>query len=149
LHISEVKKIENSNYIIYYKGDFEYESRMVNYKNTDYYMYWNNNSQIYKCALKINAEELFNEKLKLYKLKDYFFRSLGNFKLSDKLNCNNFFADCYSENKKITEFDFDFLKYHYSYGICKGTSLKTFEEQHKRSKKIIKKGGKISFKHFN
>ncbi len=148
LNISEVRKVENSNYIIYYKGDFEYESRMYNYKNTDYYMYWNGNNQIYKCALKIDSENNFNEKLRLYNMKDYFFRSLGNFKLSNEFKCESFFSNCYSNQKRITNFDLALIKYHYSYGICKGTDLKTFEEHHKKAKKIMKKKNhKMQFFH--
>jgi hypothetical protein len=148
LNISFVKKIEESNYIIYYNHDFEYESRMVNYKTTNYYLNWNNKNQSYRCALKINIDNNFNEKLRLYALKDYFFRSLGRFKLSNKFLCESYFSDCYSDHKKLSSFDFELLKYHYSYGICKGTTLKIFEEQHKRSKEIYAKTGhKSTFIH--
>ena len=150
LHISEVKKIEDSNYIIYFKGDFEYESRMQNKEHTDYYMYWNRKNQIYKCALRINSENNFNESLRLYAMKDYFFRTLGYFKLSNEFKCESYFSDCYSKNKYITDFDLALLQYHYSYGICKGTDLKTFEEQHKRSKEnYTKKNHQMHFIHQN
>ena len=112
---------------------------MVNYKYTDYYLNWNNQNQIYRASLKINTDNSFNEKLKLFKLKDYFFRSLGHFKLSNEFACESFFSDCYSDKKRLTNFDIELLKYHYSYGICKGTSLKIFEEQHKHSKKTMNK----------
>lgn len=149
LNISEVKKIEKSNYIIYYSKGFEYESRMGSYKNSDYYMYWNKNNQIYKCALRINMDNDLNKKLRLYKIKELFFKSLGHFKFTDDFNCRNFFANCYSEEKKVSKFDLDLLKYHYSYGICKGTSLKVFEESHKKAKEVFKKGHRISFRHPN
>lgn len=139
LSIQEVKRVENSNYIIYYEGDFEYESRMHNYKNTDYYMYWNGNNQIYKCALRIDTDENFNEDLRLKQMKRYFIQTLGHFKLLNEFNCSSYFSDCYSKDKILSEFDLELLKYHYSYGICKGTDLNTFEENHKHAKETLKK----------
>lgn len=150
LNISEVKKIEDSNYIIYYKDDFEYESRLHNKKNTDYYLYWNKRSQIYKCALRLDAENNYNENLKLYNLKDFFLITLGYFKRSNELPCESVFSNCFSKNKHFSNFDLALLKYHYSYGICKGTSLKIFEEQHERSKKSMNNHhSKVLFYHTN
>ena len=81
-------------------------------------------------------------------MKSYFFKSLGYFKLSNKYKCESYFSNCFSNNKNITNFDLSLLKYHYSYGICKGTSLKTFNEQHKRAKQQLKKyNHTISFIH--
>lgn len=148
LNISVVKKVEESNYIIYYNNDFEYESRMENYKYTDYYLHWNKKNQLYRCSLKINIDNNFNEKQRLYKLKDFFLRSLGRFKFTNDFNCESFFSDCYSDQKKLSAFDFELLKYHYSYGICKGTTLEIFENQHNNSKKTYKKTGhRIRFIH--
>lgn len=143
LSITEVKKVEESNYIIYYEGDFEYESRMSNYKNTDYYMYWNGNNQIYKCTLRIDTDENFNEMLRLKQMKRYFIQSLGHFRLQDKFKCSSYFSNCYSTDKALSDFDLELLKYHYSYGICKGTNLETFEEQHKRAKETLKKHNRL------
>jgi hypothetical protein len=41
--------------------------------------------------------------------------------------------------------DFEIIKYQYSYGICKSTNLKTFEENHKRAIELLKKGETMSF----
>jgi hypothetical protein len=45
--------------------------------------------------------------------------------------------------------DFEIIKYHYSYGICKFTDLETFEENHTHAKEAIKNGGKMFFTHSN
>ncbi|MDC9723978.1 MAG: hypothetical protein PSN34_14565 [Urechidicola sp.] len=139
LKISQVKKIEDSNYIIYYKGDYEYENRLKNKTKSTYYMYWNGRNQIYKNTIKIVEEGLFNDELKLLKMKNLFLQSLGRFKFVDEFGCENYFANCGSNNKHFTTLDFEILKYHYSYGICKGTDLATFEEQHEKAKEILKK----------
>ena len=137
LEISEVKKVEKSNYIVYYFGDYDYESRMANYKKSDYYIYWKHN-KIYRSSIKIDPKVYFNEQLMIYKLKEYFIKSLGHFKFINDFDCENYFSNCYSPNKKLSELDLELLKYHYSYGICKGTDLETFENQHKRAKEILK-----------
>ena len=62
LKIKEVKRVEDSNYVIYCFGDYEYESRLTNYKHSEYYAHWNNQNQIYKSSIKINLDEFFNEK---------------------------------------------------------------------------------------
>jgi len=91
---------------------------------------------------------LVNEKLRLEKLKTFFFQSLGYFNLIDDFSCDSYFSNCYSKNKKVTKLDIKLLKYHYSYGICKGTNLSTFENQHKKAKENMKKKhSKISFFH--
>jgi hypothetical protein len=42
----------------------------------------------------------------------------------------------------------EIIKYHYSYGICKGTNLETFENQHKKAKALLKETGhKLYFLH--
>lgn len=138
LKISEVKKVEKSNYIVYYFGDYDYESRMANNKNTDFYIYWRQN-KIYRGAIKIDTKVFFNEKLIIYKIKELFFKTLGYFKFIDDFNCESYFSNCYSPHKKMSELDLELLKYHYSYGICKGTDLETFEEQHKKAKELLSK----------
>ncbi|WP_034059104.1 hypothetical protein [Lacinutrix jangbogonensis] len=148
LNINVVKNVEDSNYIIYNSGDFEYESRMINNKASEYYMYWNEKSQIYKTSVKIITSINFNEKLKLIALKKLFFQSLGNFKFNNMLECSNYFSGCFNENSTLSDFDFELLKYHYSYGICKGTSYKTFMAQHKKGKEVLKKkNSRIMFFH--
>ncbi len=151
LNISRVNKLEKSNYVIYYKGSYEYESRMINNKNSDYHIRWaKNNSQIFKGAIRLNTEHFYNDNLKLIKLKELFLKSLGHFIFIDEFECENYFADCNSEKKKFSNLDFEILKHHYSYGICKGTDLATFEEQHEKAKEILKKyNRKMNFIHPN
>ncbi len=138
LSIKEVKKVEDSNYIIYYNGDYEYESRMNKYTFSDYYMHWNNKNQIYKLFIKLNRDHFFNPTLRLKELKKYFIKSLGRFQFNKNIDCNNFFSGCYTTDYKLTDLDIEIIKYHYSYGICKGTNLETFENQHEKFKQALK-----------
>lgn len=149
LKVSFVSKVEESNYIIYAQGDFEYESSLINQKYSDFYLFWNGKNQIYKCALKVNKKQMFNNELLTYKLKELFFKSLGYFSLSDELSCDNYFSNCFSKNKKLSRLDKALLKYHYSYGICKGTTLSVFEEQQQLMKKSLKENpnAKLYFLH--
>ncbi|WP_191859436.1 hypothetical protein [Hanstruepera ponticola] len=148
LNISEVKQIESSNCIIYYFGDYEYEPRLRNNKKSDYYISWNGNNQIYRSSIKIDTELYFNEKLIEQKLKELFIGTLGHFSRINNFGCESYFADCYSENKQLTPLDIELLQYHYSYGICKGTTLEKFEKQHQQAKELLKTHNrKMSFYH--
>lgn len=144
LHVSEVKKLEDSNYVIYYLGDYEYEARIANNKYSDSYFWWKHN-KIHRYSMKIDTEEYFSEDLIQFKMREYFIQSLGYFYLSNDFDCGSYFANCYSPNKKLTPLDLELLKYHYSYGICKGTSLEIFEEQHKKAKEILEATGQYMY----
>ncbi len=149
LNISRVRKLEDSNYVIYYSGNYEYESRIHHYKSSNYYAYWSlHSSQIYRNSMRIHIEKEFNDTLVLKKMKDLFLQSLGQFKFLDEFECDNYFANCHSDKKKFSALDLEILKYHYSYGICKGTDLLTFEEQHKQAQELLKEHGiKMNFIH--
>ena len=148
LNIREVKRVESSNYIVYYAGEYEYLSKIENYKNSDYYISWNRGNQIYSGFLRINSEHNFNESLRLRKMQDLFLKTLGHFNFDKSINCENYFSGCYQPKIKLSELDLELLKYHYSYGICKGTDLKTFEEQHRKAKDILKKhNSRMTFFH--
>ena len=147
LNIYQVKRVEDSNFVIYYNGDYDYESRLVDKKTSDF-LYWNGKNQLYKAAIKIDPNKYFNSKLRLYKLKENLVTAIGYFKLIDDFSCDSYFSNCYSANKSLTKLDMELLKYHYSYGICKGTNLETFEEQHETAKETLKKRNrKINFRH--
>lgn len=142
LHISEVKNVEDSNYVIYYFGDYDYETKMTFYKNSADYSWWQHN-RIYKHSIKIDPKKFFSEHLIQNRLRSDFVKSLGYFNLIDDLECNSYFSNCFSSNKVLTPLDIEIIKYHYSYGICKGTSLETFEEQHKQAQNILKETGHL------
>jgi hypothetical protein len=144
LHIKEVKNIEDSNYAIYYFGDYDYEPRMSNYTTSNYYISWKQN-KIYRGAVRLDKSALFGDALIQYKMRELFLQSLGYFKLIDDFECHSYFSNCYSPNKNLTSLDLELLKYHYSYGICKGTDLKTFDEQHARAKETLLKTGQSMF----
>lgn len=148
LQIYQVKKLEQSNYIIYHNDNYEYEPSLRNYKRSSYWVYWNKKNQLNRAYLRIDKNNMFTEKLEIQKIKDLFFGSLGRFRLNNELSCDSYFSNCYSDNKQLSQFDLELLKYHYSYGICKGTRKKTFETQHKQSKEVLKKhGAKVLFYH--
>ncbi|WP_452224667.1 hypothetical protein [Lacinutrix chionoecetis] len=148
LKLKEVKRIEDSNYIIYYSGSFEYESRMEHYTDSDFYMHWNGKNQIYKVALRIKSDDLFNENLRLIEMKRLFFQSLGYFQFNTDLDCSNYFSGCYAESETLSNLDIELLQYHYSYGICKGTDYKSFITQHEKAKEVLReKNIRIVFLH--
>lgn len=146
LRIYEVKRLEDSNYIIYYTGDYEYEAQLTfNKDSRANYSWWNGSNQIYRHTVRLNTQTYFSEKLLQYKLRKAFIISLGYFRLLNDLDCENYFSNCYSENKKLTALDIEILKYHYSYGICKGTSLETFEKQHEMAQRDFARIGHYPF----
>ncbi|QXP59085.1 hypothetical protein [Olleya sp. HaHaR_3_96] len=150
LQLYVVKKVEDSNYIIYYSSNYEYESRMSNNTYSDSYIHWKNTgSQIYKGAIRIRDDKLFNETLRLHKMKTLFVQTLGYFTFDNQLDCENFFSGCHQDPVNLTKFDIEIIKYHYDYGICKGTDLSTFIEQHKDAKKLLQKNpnNKMTFFH--
>ena len=140
LKIIKVKKIEDSNYVIYYDTDYEYLNEIKNKKKSDYWISWNGKNQIERGYLRIVKSRMFSEKLTIQKIRELFFGTLGWFYLQDDLDCDNYVANCYSDSKHLTAIDLEILRYHYSYGICKGTSLKTFEAQHRQCKENLRKG---------
>ena len=144
LVISKVKSKEEANYIIYHDSDFEYDSNLKNNSSSNYWVYWNKKNQLNKGFLRISKERLFSEKLEVVKIKELFISSLGWFLPNNKrFDCNSYFSGCYTENNKISLSDLEILKYHYSYGICKGIDRTTFEEQHKLAKKVLKNNNSI------
>ncbi|MAX70590.1 MAG: hypothetical protein CMC76_05735 [Flavobacteriaceae bacterium] len=150
LKISKVNKLEDSNYVIYNDIDYQFLDKMKDYTKSDYWVSWNEKNQIERGYIRIVKEKLFSEKLAIQKMKELFIGSLGWFNFNSELDCESYFAKCYSDNKHLTLLDIEILKYHYSYGICKGTRIKTFEMQHKESKKLLKKhNSKIYFYHLD
>lgn len=132
LQISEVKNINDSNYVIYQNDDFEFSNNLKKATASDYYINWAFN-QINQGYLKMNIGQQFNEKLYEEKLMELFVLSLGYFTKTDLIDCRNFFSTCYSENKQMTTLDREILKYHYSYGIDKGVDEATFDLIHKKA----------------
>ncbi len=149
LRITEVKDIKNSNYVIYQENDYNYCDGLKNSK-TDFYISWNGSNIIEKGFIKISSEEYFNEQLYNLKLNELFLKSLGFFKFTNAIDCENYFSNCFSVNKKFSDVDKELLKYHYSYGICKGVSEETFDEIQQKAietKKISKMPGSYSIIH--
>lgn len=145
LNISRVRHINEANFVIYYDDDYQYSNNLSSYKKSDYSIFWNKKSQIYKGYIRLVRKRMFSDKLVAEKIKDLLFGSLGWFNRSYQYSCDSYFSDCYSENKVLSDFDMELLKYHYSYGICKGTTKKSFEEQHKIHKENLDKGKSNTF----
>lgn len=153
LHITFVKNKEESNYVIYQLDSLHKNTKTTNIRNNeyvDYYVNWNGN-KIYKAELEINLKKYgsLNKQIHANYLLEYFYKSLGYFFSSSKLPCNSVFSTCRSNNKTLTEIDFEIIKYQYSYGICKFTNLEDFEENHKKAKEKLKKSEKMIFLHLN
>ena len=154
LHISFVDTLEKSNYIIYQIDDtnsYKYEKRLSNNQYIDYYSYWENN-KIIETKLELNLLKYKNlsDNTTINYLKQHFFKSLGRFYESSKIPFPSILSTKNSNRKSISKLDIEILKYHYSFGICKGTDLETFEENHKRAKEIFKETGRhMRFKHID
>ena len=152
LKIAVVQDKEKSNYFIYSADDsteINLDERIRG--NDGFYLLWNDKQNLYSCSLKINAKKNLNQEQIVTNLKANFIRSLGYFYLDPShSDCSSYFSICKSDEKKFGKEDFEILKYHYSYGICKGTNLETFEKNHKDCKESLKNGNtKIHFIHNN
>lgn len=144
LKITFVADLNDANFVVYSHGDFEYETNIR--KKSDMYLYWNGRNQIYKAYIKLDQVAAFNENLLNLLIRDYFITTLGYFTLTDKINCANLFANCYSPDKQLSPLDKEIIKYHYSYGICKGVDLETFEGLHKKAQEHKKSKTKTIFR---
>ncbi|QNK78387.1 hypothetical protein H7F37_04695 [Winogradskyella sp. PAMC22761] len=142
LTIYEVKERTASNFFIYEineNSDYKFEPRIKKWNGSGYYINWDGRQRLYQCNLEINRMQLFNKKLLHNKVKQTFFKALGQFYVIEKLDCTSLFSNCYKGSNQISSIDVELLKYHYSYGICKGTNLETFEEQHRIAQELLKK----------
>ena len=130
MKISFTNNLNEANYIVYESGNYEYDSNLSGFKDSEFYIYWNGGI-INKGYLRINSENQFNDDARHNEIKKIFFRSLGYFQKTKKLSCESYLSTCHNdENNKIVNLDLELLKYHYSYGVCKGTNLKIFNELH-------------------
>ena len=141
LKISFVKNKSKSNYFIYGLKDAESENFDVRIVRSEgYYLEWNNKQNITSCSLKLNTKDTLSEEQKVNSLKLNFIRTLGYFYLEPNFaDCTSYFSICPSLKKTFSKNDLEILKYHYSYGICKGTNLETFEKNHAEAKAALKK----------
>ena len=151
LKITFVKNIEESNYIIYEMLDensTKYSFDIKNNQFIDYYMKWNK-GKIYEAKLELNLQKYptISKEITANYLLQNFYQTLGRFFTTEKVPCNSMFSICNRNNKVLSEYDLEIIKYHYSYGICKFTDLETFEENHKNAKKALKKGNLMEFLH--
>lgn len=140
LNISRNFDREKSNYLVYYlnrEHPTDYDPRMASSKG-GYYINWNRKNQIYDGKLKVNTELAPSEDYQLRLLKYYFFMSLGHFKQSNKMGCQGYLASC-NHASSVSKIDLALLKYHYSYGVCKGTDLESFTELTTKMNQKLKK----------
>lgn len=152
LNISFVDSKEKANYLIYQldrKNSNKLSKEITNNNYINYYNKWYKN-KIYNTQLEINLTkyEKVSKEIHLNYIYQFFYRSLGHFSVSRLLPCESMFSSCLRNNKKLLENDFELLKYHYSYGICKFTDLETFEKNHKKAREELKNGRTMKFLHF-
>lgn len=154
LNITIVDELEKSNYIIYQvddKNSYRFIKQISSNKYIDYYLYWKSN-KIYDAMLELNLTNYKTESknTNINHLIQNFFKTLGRFYESSKIPYGSILSNITSSRKEISKLDMEILKYHYSFGICKGTDLETFEEQHIKAKEIFKKTGRhLQFTHID
>lgn len=139
LNIRNVKSKKESNYLVYYinnENDIDYEPRITN-KYSGYYVNWNGKQELTHASVKISAMNIKSQEYQISYLKNNFIKTLGYFGNVDSVKCNSYFSKC-SGIKNLTSNDLEVIKYHYSYGICKGTNREDFEEIHRKMKKTLK-----------
>lgn len=138
LNIVEVTNREESNYLIYYinsNKDSIYEKRIKS-PHAGFYVNWNGKHQLEKASLQLNTTTIRTDHYQISHLKYQFFRSLGYFRGSDKVECAGYLSNCNSL-RNLTDLDMELLKYHYSYGMCKGITLANFEKIHRQMKETL------------
>ena len=136
LNIRKVSSKEASNYLVYYlndKDDTDFEPRITN-ENAGYYVSWNRRQQISSASLKVNTQNVKTREYQIANLKFNFVRTLGYFRDNASVECKSYFSKC-PVIRSLTGLDMEILKYHYSYGICKGTNRKDFENIHEKHAK--------------
>ncbi len=96
LNIIRVDSKENSNFLVYYlnsENDEDFEPRIT--KNTSgFYVTWNGKQQLTQGIIKVNTENVKEEKFQIANLKFNFFRSLGYFGESNSRECRSYFSTC-------------------------------------------------------
>jgi len=139
LRITEVQERAKSNFLVFYRNseeDFDQEQRISNNRNSGYYISWNGKQQINRGVIKVNAYKVYQEKDQLDLLKYHFFKALGYFHFSPKIPCKGYLSGCPVKRELISE-DLEILKYHYSYGMCKGIDMESFDKIHRNSKNTL------------
>lgn len=144
LNVKFVKNLNDANFVIYQKGDFEYEKNLKNLNN-DYYIWWDNN-KINRGFIKIDPDLNFNDDLYNEALNKLFIKTLGHFDFTNLIDCSNYFSNCDTSIKKFSRLDYEILKYHYSYGICKGLDEEAFDNFHVRANEHKKKFPDVPYK---
>lgn len=135
LKIKIVNKLEDSNYVVYYSGHYEYEPRISRKNTVDYYLYWKG-PYMNKGFLRIDRERFFNDEERLQNLKYYFVKTLGYFSGTKALDCGSYFSSCSDVSQTMSALDLELLQYHYSYGICKGVTLEVYREQLENANRV-------------
>lgn len=141
LQISEVKERANSNFLVFYRyseEDFDQEERISNKNLTSYYLSWNGKQQITRGVIKVNAYQIPQEWYQLDLLKFHFFKTLGYFYSSTEIPCKSYLSAC-AVKRTLTKEDLEILKYHYSYGMCKGIDVENFDKIHNDYKATLEK----------
>ena len=141
LRIRFVDSADLSNYLIYHVNDQfskEYEPKLQT-SPEGYYVYWEQYYKISKGYLKIDTKRITNPQHIQSLMKWRFYASLGYFNTQDDIPCEDYLSSCFEVDKQLSQNDIEILKYHYSYGICKGTLISKFKEQHKSASASLAK----------
>lgn len=140
LNIVEVNSREESNFLVYYtgkEGQVEYEPKMTK-EFSQYWLYWNKQQQLTQGFIKIDTRIVKKPVYQIANLKFHFLRSLGFFGESAFFEKESYFSNK-NGIRSLTNLDMEILKYHYSYGVCKGINKKRFEEFHREIEELLQK----------
>ncbi len=146
LRIEFVSSVDSSNYIVYQTNpqfNNQYEPRL-SASLEGYYLYWKG-AAITQGFLKIDTEAFRDTGIRKAVLLWRFYLSLGHFQPLGNPPCTAYLSQCFSSEKEISESDLEILKYHYSYGICKGTGIIEFMKQHRLARESLAQNPKNEF----
>lgn len=140
LKISEVQKLEDANFHIYYtnsKDTVNYEPHLNSF-TAGYYVYWNNRNKLTKGFLKVDTDAVNDPVHQIANLKNQFFNSLGMFHDSNQIKSPAYLSG-FKGIRSLTSMDMEILKYHYSYNKPNGVDRKGFDKFHREMQEIYQK----------
>ena len=124
-----VNNKEEANYIVFFDST-NYSIDIDKYSNL-----WDNNGNIFQGRIYLNTDRIFNREFQKLAVMELFLKSLGCLGCSNKLPAESIFSSKYIINRKITDFDLEVIKFHYSNyvqnGMTKRELKKVFKELNK------------------
>lgn len=139
LQVETTRRKEKANIIIYFSDGFDFEPRISANEGIDWYLYWKG-AHLNRGSIELDPKVIVNEKIQINSIKKSLVRMLGYFGTSPTYGGSSAFSSLKFYRGELNEFDIEIIKYHYDYGICKGTSLEVFDNLHRKAKIFEKYG---------